>query len=155
MEIPFALLRDPEAISNWPLTLSRDGARTPMAWEGDAPHLGFTDGQPWLPAGADHKALAVDRQEAEPDSLLQLTRRLIALRRGDAALRLGAMEELAAEGDLLRFVRRDGARRLLVACNFGDAAVALDAGGAVLAAVNGATAAQLPPLGAIILELPS
>ena len=126
-----------------------------MAWEGDAPHLGFTDGQPWLPAGADHKALAVDRQEAEPDSLLQLTRRLIALRRGDAALRLGAMEELAAEGDLLRFGRRDGARRLLVACIFGDAAVALDAGGAVLAAVNGATAAQLPPLGAIILELPS
>jgi len=29
-EIPFELLQDPEAIANWPLTLSRDGARTPI-----------------------------------------------------------------------------------------------------------------------------
>ncbi|MEL0211878.1 MAG: alpha-amylase family glycosyl hydrolase, partial [Novosphingobium sp.] len=30
VEIPFELLQDPEAIANWPLTLARDGARTPM-----------------------------------------------------------------------------------------------------------------------------
>ncbi len=32
IEIPYAQLQDPEAIANWPLTLSRDGARTPMPW---------------------------------------------------------------------------------------------------------------------------
>ena len=32
VDIPFEMLHDPEAIANWPLTLSRDGARTPMPW---------------------------------------------------------------------------------------------------------------------------
>ncbi|MBW8755618.1 MAG: alpha-glucosidase, partial [Sphingomonadales bacterium] len=40
-DIPFELLQDPEAIANWPLTLSRDGARTPMPWRGE-PLGGFT-----------------------------------------------------------------------------------------------------------------
>ena len=31
-EIAFEQLRDPEAIANWPMTLGRDGARTPMPW---------------------------------------------------------------------------------------------------------------------------
>ena len=30
VEIPFEEVQDPEALRNWPLTLSRDGARTPM-----------------------------------------------------------------------------------------------------------------------------
>ena len=32
VEVPFELLQDPEAIANWPQTLGRDGARTPMPW---------------------------------------------------------------------------------------------------------------------------
>jgi len=79
--IPFEALRDPEAISNWPLTLSRDGARTPMPWRGTAnDHAGFSAATPWLPIGEDHLALAVDRQNADPESLLNLTRRLLAFR---------------------------------------------------------------------------
>ena len=34
VDIPFDQLHDPEAIANWPLTLSRDGARTPMLERG-------------------------------------------------------------------------------------------------------------------------
>ena len=49
VDVPFEQLKDPEAIANWPLTLSRDGARTPMPWEGDKLGLGFSDGTPWLP----------------------------------------------------------------------------------------------------------
>ncbi len=45
-DIPFHLLKDPEAIANWPLTLSRDGVRTPMPWDHTAPHGGFTAGTP-------------------------------------------------------------------------------------------------------------
>lgn len=33
-EVPFERMRDPEAIMNWPLTLGRDGARTPIPWRG-------------------------------------------------------------------------------------------------------------------------
>ena len=54
VDIAFEDLQDPEAIANWPLTLSRDGARTPMVWT-DAPGHGFTAPgvRPWLPFGAD------------------------------------------------------------------------------------------------------
>jgi alpha-glucosidase len=61
--IPFANLKDPEAIANWPRTLGRDGARTPMPWIGALEHAGFTSGEPWLVIGAGHAALAVDLQQ--------------------------------------------------------------------------------------------
>ena len=45
VEVPFADLRDPEAIANWPQTLSRDGATDADAVAGDAPYAGFSDRQ--------------------------------------------------------------------------------------------------------------
>jgi alpha-glucosidase len=152
VEIPFEELKDPEAIANWPLTLSRDGARTPMAWEADSPNLGFSTARPWLRTGADHAALAVDRQERDPESLLHLVRRLVALRRAEPALRLGIMDAVEAEGDLLRFERCLGNRRLRVAFNFGTAACACPLDGRVLAAVNGAEPGLLPAFGGIVVE---
>ena len=153
VDIPFELLRDPEAIANWPLTLSRDGARTPMPWEADAPFLGFSTATPWLPAGPDHAAVAADRQEQDPESLLNLTRRLVALRREEPALRLGEMEALSAEGAVLRFFRRHGNRRLMLCCNFGAEPVRIDVSGEAIAAVNGATCENLPPFGGLIAAL--
>ena len=84
VDIPFEQLQDPEAIANWPLTLSRDGARTPMPWknggasEGEG---GFGSETPWLPLGEENLARSVERQAADPASLLSLTREVIALRR--------------------------------------------------------------------------
>src|SRR3546814_11260663 len=41
VEIPFELVKDPEARKNWPLTLSRDGARTPLPLAAEAaPEIG-------------------------------------------------------------------------------------------------------------------
>ena len=37
-DVPFDGSVDPEAIANWPETLARDGARTPMPWVADARH---------------------------------------------------------------------------------------------------------------------
>ena len=45
--VPFEQLKDPEAIANWPLTLGRDGARTPIPWRSSmAP---ATNAHAWLP----------------------------------------------------------------------------------------------------------
>lgn len=118
-DVPFAALRDPEAIANWPATLSRDGARTPMPWRGGEPGLGFTTGTPWLPFGADHAGLAADAAEADPGSLLHLTRAVLALRRASAALRLGGMRVLHADDALLAFERTHGADRRLCVFNLG------------------------------------
>jgi len=119
VDVPFEQLKDPEAIANWPLTLSRDGARTPMPWQGQAVGLGFSDGTPWLPFGPDHADLAVDRQEADPDSLLHVTRTCLKLRQGEDALLLGAMEVIHADEALLAFERRLGDQRLLCLFNLG------------------------------------
>ena len=154
VEIGFEHLQDPEAIANWPLTLSRDGARTPMPWRSDAAQLGFTTGRPWLPLGPDHGALAVDRQSADAESLLNLTRRLIAFRHAHPALMEGDIAILHADAQLLVFRREVEGQALLCAFNMGDTPAALPIAlqkGSVLQAVNGATVEQLPPFGGIVL----
>ena len=103
-EIPFELLQDPEAIANWPLTLSRDGARTPMPWRKQPPG-GFTTGAPWLPLSPANLARAVELQQADKGSMLQLTRRLLELRKTHPALHHGALKKCRAKGNLLTFSR--------------------------------------------------
>ena len=123
-EVPFDRLVDPEAIANWPETLGRDGARTPMPWRSDAPHAGFSTAEPWLPVDPRHPPLAVDRQQSDDTSILNLTRRLIALRRGEPALRLGALRFLGAPAPLLAFERAHDDDVLTCVFNLGHAAVA-------------------------------
>jgi alpha-glucosidase len=152
VDIPFEELQDPEAIANWPLTLSRDGARTPMAWEAGKPNLGFSVARPWLRTGAEHATLAVDRQDKDPQSLLNLTRKLVALRKAEPGLRLGRMERIEADGDLLRFERWIDDRRISLVFNFGTTPRAIDLKGHVVIAVNGADATLLPPFGGLAVE---
>ena len=104
-QVPFERLRDPEAIANWPLTQGRDGARTPMPWDGGLPNAGFSAGEPWLPIPADHLALAVDRQNGDAQSVLSTCRVLLALRRSCAALRGGSFKPLDLPPPLLGFDR--------------------------------------------------
>ncbi len=120
VEIEFDDLQDPEAIANWPMTLSRDGARTPMPWARDEVGAGFTTGRPWLPLGVANRGRAVDVQEADPGSLLHLTRRLIAFRRESDALRTGLARVVAADEDLLVIERIGASDHLLCAFNLGS-----------------------------------
>lgn len=156
VEIPFELLQDPEAIANWPLTLSRDGARTPMPWAAQASEGGFTVGKPWLPLGDDNLARAVDRQEADPASLLNLTRQLLALRRAYPALRVGSFDVLHADESVLVVRRATAAQFVTGVFNLSPVA-ALWPGlagleGAELMAVNGAAPGVLPPFGGLLIE---
>lgn len=108
-EIPFELLQDPEAIANWPLTLSRDGVRTPMPWTAEG---GFTSGIPWLPQGHANLARSVAVQDCAEDSILAETRRLIALRRDTPSLRWGGIENVVYEDAVLSFDRTHGSSRV-------------------------------------------
>ncbi|WP_294258949.1 alpha-amylase family glycosyl hydrolase [uncultured Sphingomonas sp.] len=154
VEIGFEDLQDPEAIANWPLTLSRDGARTPMPWVADAPNAGFSVARPWLPLGPDHLGRAVDVQEADPASLLRLTRRLIDLRKQHPALVEGAMAVLHADEALLVFARTIDDAHLVCAFNLSAAPVDLPPtlveGLAVVEALNGATLHRLPAYAGLI-----
>jgi alpha-glucosidase len=89
-DIAFADLRDPEAITNWPQTLGRDGARTPMPWTGSGNDFGgFSDAKPWLPMQEAHRSANVFDQEGDPHSVLNFYRAAIALRNGCRVLRQG------------------------------------------------------------------
>ena len=152
-DIPFELLQDPEAIANWPLTLSRDGVRTPLPWQADLPHGGFTHGTPWLPLSERNLGRAIDRQERDANSLLHLTRELIALRKKEPALRVGTAE-CRAEGALLDLRRSHGGERVRCQFNLAEQPIALDPGtpGQVLCAINDASPASLPPFAAIFIK---
>ena len=154
VDIPFHQLHDPEAIANWPLTLSRDGARTPMPWLRDTDDNGFGHADAWLPVGADNAARAVDVQDADPSSLLNHTRAMLALRNGHPALHHGTVAASRADGELLVLDREAEGEAVRVIANFGKETIALDrevTGGEVIAAINGATPAALPAFGALVL----
>jgi alpha-glucosidase len=154
--IDFEDLKDPEAIANWPLTLGRDGARTPMPWKAGAAHAGFSTGKPWLPVPADHQALAVDRQEGDSTSQLALTRRLIELRKRTDALRTGTMRVVEASKVLLAFERKSAHQHLLCAFNLGAQAHHWQPGQPeqwrVIESVGDASAWRFPPLSGLIAE---
>jgi alpha-glucosidase len=117
--VPFARLRDPEAIANWPHTLGRDGARTPMPWSATASHGGFSPAEPWLPTDPRHLVLAVDQQSGKPDSVLETTRLLLALRHRHGALARGELEFQRSAEPVLAFERREARDRVLCVFNLG------------------------------------
>ncbi|MEE4539781.1 MAG: alpha-amylase family glycosyl hydrolase, partial [Erythrobacter sp.] len=154
VDIPFEQLHDPEAIANWPLTLSRDGARTPMPWEGCACG-GFGSPTPWLPLGDDNRARSVEVQEKDAGSLLNHTRAMLALRKAHPALRQGAITRCEARGDLLILQRTLDEERVTAFINLGAESCALEAGeaaGRVLASTNEASQTHLPPYAAVVIS---
>ncbi|MBV8145980.1 MAG: alpha-glucosidase [Gammaproteobacteria bacterium] len=85
-------VRDPLGVRGWPRDKGRDGERTPMQWDASNPQAGFSSNpHTWLPVTADYRSVNVASESADPASLLNWYRRLIALRRNDAAVRAGGM----------------------------------------------------------------
>ncbi|MDO9587739.1 MAG: alpha glucosidase [Brevundimonas sp.] len=153
--VPFDRLVDPEAIANWPETLGRDGARTPLPWNADQPQAGFSTVEPWLPVDPRHLALSVDRQERDPGSMLQTTRRLVAFRKAHPCLLLGDMNLVEVDADLLCFERLYREERLLCVFNLGHAPArwTIPQGLRVIEAVNLSETYQqvLPPMAGLVL----
>ncbi len=121
-------IRDPFGMTYWPEFKGRDGSRTPIPWQRDRRHGGFTAGTPWLPVPEAHRALAVDAQEGDADSTLRFCRDLLHRRRAEPALRQGgAARSLGLAAPLFGFTRLDptgGGRDLTVLCNLSAEPVA-------------------------------
>ena len=102
----------------------RDNARTPMQWDA-GPHAGFTTGTPWLPANPNHVEINAVAAQADPSSVFNHYRALIALRHDNPLVVDGRFELLLPDHPQLwvdRAARRDRrrpparrARQLLVA----------------------------------------
>jgi alpha-glucosidase len=157
-------LRDPFGIAYFPEFRGRDGSRTPIPWDGDAAHAGFTEGEPWLPVPPAHRAAGVARQEADPRSPLRAWRRLVAWRNTHPALIRGDLTLLDLPAPLVGFTRRADDERLLLIFNPSARAVRVDAaslpemtplGDHGFAALVDGAAAVLPPYGALIASIES
>jgi len=153
VDVPFDRLQDPEAIANWPQTLSRDGARTPMPWKSEAPQLGFSTADPWLPVGKAHVALAVDRQDASADSLLQFTRDCLRLRRSRPSLHHGSIKVTRADEQVLVFERAADGERLRCTFNLSDRTAQVDPHGTTIVATGDLDGGMLGAYSALIEEI--
>jgi len=83
-------VRDPIGKTGWPKEKGRDGERTPMQWDTSNAQAGFsTNPHTWLPVTPNYTTVNVQTESADPDSLLNWHRQLIALRRNNSALHDG------------------------------------------------------------------
>jgi alpha-glucosidase len=106
-------VRDPIGITGWPKEKGRDGERTPMQWDTSNAQAGFSSNpKTWLPVPANYRTINVKSELADPASILNWHRRLIALRRTRSALRDGRVVMLdAGNPSVLSYARvaADGA----------------------------------------------
>ncbi|MEN3308242.1 MAG: alpha-glucosidase [Micromonosporaceae bacterium] len=111
-DIPDELRQDPMFHQGNGENLGRDGCRIPMPWSGEAPPFGFSPpgatAPPWLPQPASWSAYTVAREQGDPESMLELYRRALHLRRAEPSLGDGPLRWLPAEPDALSFARGDG-----------------------------------------------
>jgi len=113
-------VRDPLGVRGWPRDKGRDGERTPMQWDASNPQAGFSaNPRTWLPVTPDYPHINVQTESADPDSLLNWYRRLIALRRSNTALRAGRMLMLdPANTSVLSYARvSDSGTAVIVSLN--------------------------------------
>jgi alpha-glucosidase len=131
-------VKDPIGVSGWPREKGRDGERTPMQWDASNAQAGFSSNpNTWLPVPDNYRRINVRAELADPQSLLNWYRRLIALRRSNAALRGGRVVMLdQANPSVLSYARvaGDGGIVLVVLnVSANTQAVSLDLPGAGLA----------------------
>jgi len=128
-DVPYERLRDPFGLTYWPAFTGRDGSRTPMPWTTEGPSAGFSDGDSaadlWLPVPAAHRVHAVADQDGDAESMLNLTRDLLALRRAHPALRHGDFSLRDLPPPLLGIERKDGGNVVNLVFNLSGAAVDL------------------------------
>ncbi len=120
VDVPLDRRVDPWGFRSGMPELSRDGCRTPMAWDA-SPGAGFSDADPsafWLPLHPDHASVNVAVQAADPDSPLAFYRRALAVRQRSESLQSGDYRPLdGVPDDVFAFTRGGDT---LVALHLGD-----------------------------------
>ncbi|WP_256646829.1 alpha-glucosidase family protein [Thermomonas paludicola] len=160
-EVPFEALRDPYGKAFWPNFKGRDGCRTPMPWSNGA-NAGFSEGEPWLPVAAEHRALSVEAQQHDAASVLNATRAFLRWRKAQPALVHGDIRFADAPEPLLAFVRGHAGQRVLAVFNLSAQSVEwrapagaalLDAPGPLAASLDAGGVLHVPPRGAAFATL--
>ena len=118
-EVPQERMMDPYGREFYPAYTGRDGARTPMPWTREAPHCGFSEGEPWLPIPPEHRALNVADQSHAAGSTLNRMKRFLNWRRHRPELRGGTMRFFDLPEPLIGLERARHGQRLICLFNIG------------------------------------
>ncbi|MBO0345774.1 alpha-glucosidase [Roseibium sp. CAU 1637] len=116
-DVPFELLQDPYGIRFWPKFKGRDGCRTPMPWDADAAHAGFTEGTPWLPVPQAHHMVGVSAQSGDGTSVLERTRSFLTWRKQQPPLQKGSIRFVDAPEGMFALLRHFEDRAILCVFN--------------------------------------
>ncbi|MDT8912211.1 alpha-amylase family glycosyl hydrolase [Amycolatopsis sp. PS_44_ISF1] len=137
-DLPPGLRQDPVWARTQGADPGRDGCRVPIPWSGEAAPFGFGTGESWLPQPAEWASYTAEAEAGDPDSMLSLYRRGLALR---PALGEPAVTWLDAGPEVLAFSRAPGFVFLL---NFSAAPVPLPEHTGILLASGPLTGGRLP-----------
>jgi alpha-glucosidase len=106
LDLPESALRDPIWKRSGHTRRGRDGCRVPIPWTVRGPSVGFGVNGSWLPQPPGWGDYSVLAQRNDPDSMLELYRRLLRMRRELPALGEGELHWLSPAGaDVLAFSR--------------------------------------------------
>jgi glycosidase len=101
--------------------LGRDPCRTPMQWD-DTSNADFSTAEAqnlWLPVSEDYSTVNVKTELADPESFLNLYRKLLAVRHDTPALNHGKYTPVDCESpDCFMFIREEDVQKRLVILNF-------------------------------------
>jgi alpha-glucosidase len=114
-------VKDPIGRTGWPQEKGRDGERTPMQWN-TAPNAGFSQAAPWLPVPANYETHNVATESKDPNSVLNLYKRVLALRHTNESLLEGSYTALNQDDpNVMSYLRSYKGKAVLVALNMSAA----------------------------------
>jgi alpha-glucosidase len=145
-DLPANRLQDPMYFRSGGTDPGRDGCRVPLPWSGSEPPFGFSPdtarGEPWLPQPSNWADLTVETEQGDPDSMLNLYRSVLRIRRTEPGLGDGPMTWLPSDGDVLAFGRGD---QFVSITNLSSASVELPTHAEILLSSSDLIGGFLPP----------
>jgi alpha-glucosidase len=146
VEVPVDEIQDPMHDRSGGTDPGRDGCRVPLPWSGHVPPFGFSPAgstdRPWLTQPAHWADLSVEAEAADPESMLNLYRLALRIRRDEPDLGDGSLTWWSSPPDTLVFARGS---RFLSLTNLSGAALPLPPHEAVLLASADVSDHHLPP----------
>jgi alpha-glucosidase len=119
-------IKDPIGKTFWPLYKGRDGCRAPMQWT-DEIYAGFSKAEPWLPINNDFLERNVQNMAKDPDSILNFTKKIIAVRKNEPALQRGDFFPVTSDPKhILAYIRKYQDDQILVILNFSSRELTYD-----------------------------
>ncbi|MCA1032169.1 alpha-glucosidase [Bacillus timonensis] len=112
--------RDPQAVFESLLPLSRDNSRTPVQWD-DTENAGFTSGTPWIKVNPNYKEINVEAALKDPNSVYYYYKKLIALRKKNPVMIYGDYHDISEGHEYIyAYTRRLNQDTLLIVLNHSD-----------------------------------